>query len=84
MLPCANLLLGLRLLSGASGFRSLKSPQEWWPTARVCEGGVEEDERWVKIVAKVELQTLGCWDVYIGERSTRLEGNHDIKNKVSL
>jgi hypothetical protein len=29
-----------------------------WPAARVCEGGVEEDERWVKIVAKVELPNL--------------------------
>jgi hypothetical protein len=52
--------------------------------ARVCEGRVEEDERWVKMVAKVKLQILGCWGVYIGERSTRLEGNRGIKSLSSL
>jgi hypothetical protein len=40
---------------------------------------MEKNGGWVKMVAKVELQTLGCWGVYIEERSTRLEGNHSIK-----
>jgi hypothetical protein len=30
---------------GDLDLRSLESPQEWLPTVRVCEGGVEEDER---------------------------------------
>jgi hypothetical protein len=45
---------------------------------------VEEDERWVKMVAKVELQILGCWGVYIGERSAILEENRGIKSLSSL
>jgi hypothetical protein len=47
----------------APGLRSLKSPKEWWSTARVCEGEVEKDGGWVKMVAKVELSNprlLGC------------------------
>jgi hypothetical protein len=32
----------------------------------------------------MELSTLGCWSVHIGERSARLEGNHDIKSLSSL
>jgi hypothetical protein len=69
---------------GAPGLRSLELPQKWWPTARVCEGIVEEDERWVKMVAKEKLSTLGYWGVYIGEGSTRLEENRDIKSLPSL
>jgi hypothetical protein len=55
-----------------------------WPTVRVCEGGVEEDERWVEMVAKVELSNPRLLGKYIREGSTRLEGNHDIKLLLSL
>jgi hypothetical protein len=36
------------------------------------------------MVAKVEPLTLGCWGKYIGEGSTRLEENRDIKSLPSL
>jgi hypothetical protein len=52
---------------------------EWWLTVRVCGDGVEEDGGWMKIIAKEELLTLGCWGEYIGEGSNRLEGNRSIK-----
>jgi hypothetical protein len=55
-----------------------------WPTARVCEDGVEGDERWVKIVAKLELPNPNKLGDYIGEGSARLEGNRDIKSLHSL
>jgi hypothetical protein len=40
---------------------------------------MKENGGWLKMVAKVELQPLGCWGVYIGEILARLEGNHSIK-----
>jgi hypothetical protein len=55
-----------------------------WPAARVCEDGVEGDEMWVKIVAKLELPNPNKLGDYIGEGSARLEGNRDIKSLHSL
>jgi hypothetical protein len=79
MLHCAGLLLSPRLLSRAPGLQSLESPQEWWLAARVCGDEVEENGWWMKMVAKVEFQTLGCWGEYIGDGLARLEGNRDIE-----
>jgi hypothetical protein len=84
MLSCVSLLLGPRLLSSTPGFRSLESPQEWWSKVRICGDGVEEDREWMKMMAKKELPTLGCWSKYIREGSARLEGNHTIKSLSSL
>jgi hypothetical protein len=45
---------------------------------------VKENERGMKMVAKVELITLGYWDEYIGEGSVRLEENRGIISLPSL
>jgi hypothetical protein len=61
------------------GLRSLKLPQECGRRLGFCKGGMEGGERWVKMMAKVELPNPRLLGEYIGEGSTGLEGNRDIK-----